>query len=244
MTSSSPLPGALRKTSARGSTMAASGWPRRPARSSIARHGWPREEGRGLGEVVGREIIRARLTLPRRQHFCRRLSRRCSGDRTRALGADIIHMHPAADGAAIGKATMADFHRLVAVLATLARGVVLNLGSAVVMPEVFLKALNLARNLGRRVDDFCAADMDFIRQYRPRLNVVERPTAAAGADAESRSPAITRSCFHCSPRQCARNSRGPCGGEVDDGAAHVDRSGNPLRSRCSPTSATATIMPA
>jgi hypothetical protein len=94
-----------------------------------------------------------------------------------ALGADIIHMHPAADGGAIGKATMTDFHRLVAVVATLRRGVVLNLGSAVVMPEVFLKALNLARNLGRRVDGLCAADMDFIRQYRPRINVVERPTA-------------------------------------------------------------------
>jgi hypothetical protein len=85
-------------------------------------------------------------------------------------------MHPAADGAAIGKATMADFHRLTAVVGTLRRGVVLNLGSAVVMPEVFLKALNLARNLGRRVDSLCAADMDFVRQYRPRLNVVERPT--------------------------------------------------------------------
>ena len=98
-----------------------------------------------------------------------------------ALGADIIHMHPAADGGAIGKATMEDFHRLAAVVATLGRGVVLNLGSAVVMPEVFLKALNLARNLsgkaGRRIDGLCAADMDFIRQYRPRVNVVERPTA-------------------------------------------------------------------
>ncbi|HEX3982530.1 MAG TPA: hypothetical protein VHX12_02450 [Acidisoma sp.] len=65
-------------------------------------------------------------------------------------------------------------------IATLSRGVVLNLGSAVVMPEVFLKALNLARNLGHRVDRFTAADMDFVRQYRPRMNVVERPTMGSG----------------------------------------------------------------
>jgi hypothetical protein len=59
-------------------------------------------------------------------------------------------------------------------------GVVLNLGSAVIMPEVFLKALNLARNLGRKVTNFTAADMDFIRQYRPRMNVIERPTREGG----------------------------------------------------------------
>ncbi len=96
------------------------------------------------------------------------------------IGADIIHMHPDADGAAIGQATMADFHRLAAVVAELSRGVVINLGSAVVMPEVFLKALNLARNLGRKVTNFTAADMDFVRHYRPRINVVERPTENGG----------------------------------------------------------------
>src|SRR4029077_9660275 len=95
-------------------------------------------------------------------------------------GGDIIHMHPQADGAAIGASTMADFHRLAAVVAELSRGVVVNLGSAVVMPEVFLKALNLARNLGRKVSNFTAADMDFIRHYRPRNNVVERPTETGG----------------------------------------------------------------
>jgi hypothetical protein len=97
-----------------------------------------------------------------------------------ALGADIIHMHPSADGAAIGAAVMADFHRIVSVIGGLSHGVVVNLGSAVVMPEVFLKALNLARNLGARVDSFSAADMDFIRHYRPRLNVIERPTRNSG----------------------------------------------------------------
>jgi hypothetical protein len=75
---------------------------------------------------------------------------------------------------------MADFHRLAAVVSELSRGVVVNLGSAVIMPEVFLKALNLARNLGRKVSAFTAADMDFIRQYRPRMNVVDRPTRDGG----------------------------------------------------------------
>ncbi len=70
-----------------------------------------------------------------------------------AVGTDIIHMHPEADGAAIGAATLRDFHRLAAEVATLDRGVFLNLGSAVVIPEVFLKALNLARNVGNHVGD-------------------------------------------------------------------------------------------
>jgi hypothetical protein len=135
------------------------------------------EEGIGLGEVVGREILRARLRYREASIFAAAYRAGAPATVHVALGADIIHMHPATDGGAIGKATMTDFHRLVAVVGTLGRGVVLNLGSAVVMPEVFLKALNLARNLGRRVAGLCAADMDFIRQYRPRLNVVERPTA-------------------------------------------------------------------
>jgi hypothetical protein len=135
------------------------------------------DEGRGLGEVMGREIVRARMPYRDASIFAAAYRAGAPATVHVALGADIVHMHPAADGAAIGKATMADFHRLAAVVATLSRGVVLNLGSAVVMPEVFLKALNLARNLGRRVEGFCAADMDFIRQYRPRINVLERPTA-------------------------------------------------------------------
>ena len=95
-----------------------------------------------------------------------------------AIGTDIIHMHPQADGAALGAASLYDFRRFTEVIAAVTDGgAYLNFGSAVVLPEVFLKALNLARNLGRRVAGLCAADMDFIRQYRPRLNVVERPTA-------------------------------------------------------------------
>ncbi|HEY2524297.1 MAG TPA: hypothetical protein VGI29_04510 [Candidatus Binataceae bacterium] len=135
------------------------------------------DEGRGLGETMGREIDRARLPYRDASIFVAAFRAGAPATVHVAVGADIVHMHPAADGAAIGKATMADFHRLVSLVATLGRGVVLNLGSAVVMPEVFLKALNLARNLGRRVEGFCAADMDFVRQYRARINVVERPTA-------------------------------------------------------------------
>jgi deoxyhypusine synthase len=137
-------------------------------------------EGRGLGEVVGREIIRAKLKFRGQSVFATAYRAEAPATVHVAIGADIIHMHPGADGAAIGQASMADFHRLAAVVSELSRGVVVNLGSAVIMPEVFLKALNLARNLGRKVGAFTAADMDFIRQYRPRMNVVDRPTHDGG----------------------------------------------------------------
>ncbi|PYP11090.1 MAG: hypothetical protein DMD59_03670 [Gemmatimonadetes bacterium] len=99
-----------------------------------------------------------------------------------AIGAEIIHQHPTADGAAIGATSHRDFKRLAAVLPDLDEGgVVLNLGSAVVMPEVFLKALTIARNLnGGRPKNFTACDCDMQRHYRPRVNVVERPTLAGG----------------------------------------------------------------
>jgi deoxyhypusine synthase len=138
------------------------------------------DEGKGFGEIVGREIMRARLKFRDASIFATAYRAGAPATVHVTVGADIIHMHPSADGAAIGAATMNDFHRLAAVVARLARGVVLNLGSAVVMPEVFLKALNLARNLGRKVENFTAADMDFILHYRPRMNVVERPTGKSG----------------------------------------------------------------
>jgi hypothetical protein len=99
-----------------------------------------------------------------------------------ALGAEIIHQHPAADGAAIGDTSHRDFRRLAASLPTLHDGgVVLNLGSAVIMPEVFLKALTIARNLGGgKPTDFTTCDLDMQRHYRPRVNVVQRPTLAGG----------------------------------------------------------------
>jgi hypothetical protein len=99
-----------------------------------------------------------------------------------ALGAEIIHQHPAADGAAIGDTSHRDFRRLAAALPSLHDGgVVLNLGSAVIMPEVFLKALTIARNLGAgKPTDFTTCDLDMQRHYRPRVNVVQRPTLAGG----------------------------------------------------------------
>jgi hypothetical protein len=99
-----------------------------------------------------------------------------------ALGADIVHQHPAADGAAIGDTTHRDFRRLAAALADLHDGgVVLNVGSAVIMPEVFLKALTVARNLsGGQPTDFITCDLDMNRHYRPRVNVVQRPVLTGG----------------------------------------------------------------
>jgi deoxyhypusine synthase len=137
-------------------------------------------EGRGLGEVVGREIARGGFKFAADSIFSCAYETGIPATVHVTLGADIIHMHPNADGAAIGAATMTDFHRLVTIVGKLSRGVVVNLGSAVVMPEVFLKAVNLARNLGAKPNSFSAADMDFIRNYRPRMNVVERPTHKSG----------------------------------------------------------------
>jgi hypothetical protein len=99
-----------------------------------------------------------------------------------AVGAEIIHQHPAANGAAIGDTSHRDFRRLAHIISSLHDGgVVLNLGSAVIMPEVFLKALTIARNLGGgSPTGFLTADFDMVRHYRPRVNVVERPTLASG----------------------------------------------------------------
>ncbi len=95
-----------------------------------------------------------------------------------AVGTDIYHMHPAFDGAAAGEASARDFRLLAGAVAELGGGgVFLNVGSAVVLPEVFLKALSLARNLGHPVRDFVTANLDFIQHYRPTQNVVRRPVA-------------------------------------------------------------------
>lgn len=97
-----------------------------------------------------------------------------------AIGTDIIHMHPQADGAALGAASLLDFRRFTDVVAAVTDGgAYLNWGSAVIMPEVFLKALSVARNLGYG-GTFVTADFDFIRHYRPRTNVVHRPHLDGG----------------------------------------------------------------
>jgi hypothetical protein len=97
-----------------------------------------------------------------------------------ALGTDVYHVHPDCDGAALGQASMDDFHLFCRLAATLEGGVLINLGSAVIMPEVFLKALTLVRNLGHPVKGLTTVNMDFIKQYRPSVNVVERPVQDGG----------------------------------------------------------------
>jgi hypothetical protein len=97
-----------------------------------------------------------------------------------ALGTDIIHMHPDADGAAIGQTSYRDFLSLAEQVADLEGGVFLNIGSAVILPEVFLKTVSMVRNLGRPLRRLTTANLDFLHQYRPRANVVQRPTVPAG----------------------------------------------------------------
>jgi hypothetical protein len=97
-----------------------------------------------------------------------------------AIGTDIIHMHSAASGAALGEGSLRDFRYFVANIARLEHGVYLNCGSAVVMPEVFLKAVALARNRGIALAELTTVNLDFVRQYRPQTNVVSRPTAGTG----------------------------------------------------------------
>ena len=98
-----------------------------------------------------------------------------------ALGTDIVHMHPACDPAAVGRASHLDFRILAGVVSRLGGGgVYLNVGSAVLLPEVFLKAVTLARNLGHEIADFATVNMDFIQSYRPNTNVVQRPTQGVG----------------------------------------------------------------
>jgi deoxyhypusine synthase len=98
-----------------------------------------------------------------------------------AIGTDIIHQHPTTDGAVLGEATYLDFQKLASVVAQLGDGgVLLNIGSAVVMPEVFLKALTIARNLGHKVQNFTTATFDMNRHYRPTENVVRRPVMKGG----------------------------------------------------------------
>ncbi len=135
---------------------------------------------KGLGHAVGR-LIHER-GFPNRDKSilaaCYRL--RIPATVHVALGTDIIHMHPSMDGGKTGQASMEDFRSFASVVASMDRGVYLNIGSAVVLPEVFLKALTLARNLGHRVGNLTTVNMDFIQQYRAATNVVKRPTLGGG----------------------------------------------------------------
>ena len=137
----------------------------------------------GMGEALARDLAaREDLAWPRLSLLLQTHLRGIPFTIHPALGAEIIHQHPAADGAAIGDTGHRDFRRLAASLPALDEGgVVMNVGSAVIMPEVFLKALTVARNLHEgRPRAFTACDMDMLRHYRPRVNVVERPTRGSG----------------------------------------------------------------
>jgi hypothetical protein len=138
------------------------------------------DAGLGIGQAVGRFLVEqqppfaghsilaaaARLDIPVTVHV--------------AIGTDIIHMHPAASGRALGEGSLRDFRYFVANVARLEEGVYLNCGSAVVLPEVFLKAVALARNRGIPLAKLTTVNLDFVRLYRPQTNVVARPTAGTG----------------------------------------------------------------
>lgn len=140
------------------------------------------KDGQGLGEAVGHYINRYKGQFPNRATSILATGARLGIPVTVhvALGTDIIHMHPSADGAAIGAGSLLDFRRLAAIVAGMEGGVYLNLGSAVIMPEVFLKTVALGRNLGHDLRNITTVNMDFLSHYRPMTNVVRRPTQKGG----------------------------------------------------------------
>jgi hypothetical protein len=138
--------------------------------------------GEGLGEAIGNYINRQAGQFPNRATSILATGARLGLPITVhvALGTDIIHMHPSADGAAIGATSLLDFRRLAAVVAGMEGGVYLNVGSAVILPEVFLKTVSLSRNLGHSLTNITTVNMDFLSHYRPQTNVVRRPTQKGG----------------------------------------------------------------
>lgn len=138
------------------------------------------KDGIGIGEAVGSEIVKCKL--PNRE-----LSILANGYELNvpvtahvAIGTDIIHQHPSANGQAIGEGSLLDFKTFIYSISNLENGVAINLGSAVILPEVFLKAVTVARNLGFKLDDFTTANFDMINQYRPHQNILSRPTSKGG----------------------------------------------------------------
>jgi len=138
------------------------------------------KESSGLGRTVGASIINSRLPFAEKSILAAGARLDIPVTVHVAIGTDIIHMHPAFNGSDGGKASHIDFRVFASVLSTLEGGVYLNIGSSVILPEVFLKAITLVRNLGYSVDQFTTVNMDFIRHYRPMTNVVNRPTAMSG----------------------------------------------------------------
>ncbi len=138
------------------------------------------EKGLGLGEAVGDALLGSKF--PFLSHSLLAMARQMDIPVTVhvAIGTDIIHLHPSMDARATGQASHKDFQTFCSVVRTLENGVFLNVGSAVILPEVFLKAVTLVRNLGYPLNHFTTVNMDFIRHYRASTNVVHRPTLEGG----------------------------------------------------------------
>lgn len=138
-------------------------------------------EGIGFGEAIGRRIVDGKHPYREYSLLAACIEKKIPVTVHVALGTDIIHQHPEADGAVTGEMTFRDFRLLASVVADLGDGGVwLNVGSAVLLPEVFLKALSVVQNLGHHVDNFTTANFDMIQHYRPLQNVVKRPTSGGG----------------------------------------------------------------
>ena len=138
------------------------------------------KKGYGIGKSVGEFVTSSEFPYRDLSIFSACYKKGIVATVHVAIGSDIIHMHPEADGAAIGEGSLRDFRLFTEVVSDLEGGVYINLGSAVIMPEIFLKALTTVRNLGFKVFDFTTANMDFIQHYRPTVNVLKRPTQKGG----------------------------------------------------------------
>ncbi len=138
-------------------------------------------KGVGIGRVVGERIIKAALPLSRISILAAGIRYKVPVTVHVAIGTDIIHQHPSCNGAAVGEGSLIDFRNLVYSIIDLNDGgVAINFGSAIILPEVFLKAVNIARNLGHDVRNFTTANFDMITHYRPTENILKRPTADGG----------------------------------------------------------------
>lgn len=138
------------------------------------------EKDIGMGEAVGQALLDAGFAHNNLSLLARACKLNIPVTVHVAMGTDIIHIHPDADGAATGKTSHLDFKIFSRLVSDLQGGVYCNIGSAVLLPEVFLKALTVARNLGHEVKDITTANFDFIRHYRPAVNVVQRPVLESG----------------------------------------------------------------
>ena len=138
-------------------------------------------DGLGLGYALAGKITDAKLRYKKLSILYHAYKNKVPACVHVAIGTDIIHQHPSFDAALTGEGSLRDFYKLLeAVIRLNNGGVVLNFGSSVILPEVFLKALNLSRNLGHKVKNFVTANFDMIYHYRPFQNVVSRPTLSGG----------------------------------------------------------------